>query len=70
MHGFEKVVFLNECLSDVSEFDADIFRAVQWIFGIEFHDVVVVKLCVLVREDTVEDKFDKIKRYSLGYHVA
>ena len=44
MHGFEKVVFLNECLSDVSEFDADIFREVQWIFGIEFHDVVVVKL--------------------------
>ena len=37
---------------------------------IEVDDVVCDKIGVLVREDTVEDKFDDIKRCSIGSHFA
>ena len=70
MHGFERVVIVDEFFTDVAEFDADIVGAIQWIFGIEVHDFLCGKLGSPVREDIVEDKFDKIKICSPGSHVA
>ena len=61
MHTFKKVIFVNEFLRYVAEFDADILRAFQWNLEVEVADFKGDILGSLAREETVDDKFEYIK---------
>ena len=50
-HIFLKVLFIGEFLRNVSEIDADIFRAVQWSLEIKVSGVKGELFCALARED-------------------
>ena len=58
---FVKVVFINEFLRNVADIDADIFRAFQWSLEVKVADVKGDVFGALAREDTVDNKFEKIK---------
>ena len=69
-HVFVKGVLINELLRDVAEIDAEILGAVQWSLKVEVSDVEDEAIGSLAREDTVDDKFEEIKRCSFGSHTA
>ena len=54
-----KVVFGNELIGDVVNFDADIFVSVKWGAEVEVFDVKACKFCVCSGEDAVENEFDE-----------
>ena len=62
MHMFEKVVFVDDFLRDVAEFYADKLGSVRWSLEAEVADVEGCILGSLMRERTIDYKFEEIKR--------
>jgi hypothetical protein len=53
-----KVVFLNEFRSNVSNFNADVFRVWHWSIKVEVLEVDGAELCAWAREHAVEKKLE------------
>ena len=67
---FEEVVFLDEFVGDVAEFDSEVLWAFERGVEVEVADVEGGELGSGAREDAVEDKSGKFKGSSLGANIA
>ena len=66
----QEIVFGDEVIRDISEFDADIFGIRHGGVQIEVLDVYGAEAGPLSGEDTVEEQFDKFKRCGVGANIA
>ena len=51
---FEEIVFLDDFVRNVREFDADRLRVIKEIFEMEVSDVEADEFCAGTREDAVD----------------
>ncbi len=65
-----KVVFLDEFLWNISNFNADVFGVWHWSIEVEVLEVNGAESCTWVRKHAVEKKLDKFKGCGVGSHVA
>ncbi len=65
-----ELVFLNELLWNVQDFDANVFRLGHGCVEVEVLKVNGAKACTFLREDTVEEKLEEFQGCCGGTHIA
>jgi hypothetical protein len=65
-----KLVFVNELVGDVQDFDANIFGLGHGHVKVEIFKTNGAKACTFSREYTVEEELEKLQRGCVGTHIA
>ena len=61
-----KVIFTNDFLGNVTDFDLDILGSFHWCGQVKILDIKACKFCTFAREHTVDHEFDKLKGGRVG----